>query len=197
VIVECQRGVVGPDSALPALAEAATSVLPVIGTLARAARRCGVPVVHLVYVPIAGNRSSNRRPVLFGKVLDRMDSWGPGHPATEVVPEVGAEPGDLVLPRHQGLSPTHGTETFKILRNLGVATVVLAGVSTNIAVPVIAVEAVDEGFDVIVPGDAVAGTPAEHSASMLAHTLAFVATLTTTAELVECWSPSTVPHPQS
>jgi nicotinamidase-related amidase len=188
VIIECQNGVVGADGALPALAEAATETLPVIGRLAKAARAAGARVVHLTYVPVADNRSSNRKPRLFSRILDGMADWSPDHPATQVVDQIGVESGDLVLPRHSGLSPTHGTETFKILRNIGVTTVVLAGVSTNIAIPVVAVEAVDEGFDVVVPSDAVAGTPPEHSASMLANTLAFIATLTTTDDLLAGWA---------
>jgi len=123
-----------------------------------------------------------------GRVLDLQSGWGPDSPEVQVVREIGVAEGDLVLPRHSGLSPTHGTETFKILRNLGVTTVVLAGVSTNIAIPLAAVEAVDEGFEVVIPSDAVAGTPAEHSSSMLRNSLAFVATITTVDELVASWA---------
>jgi biuret amidohydrolase len=60
VIVECQNGVVGPASALPGLAEATAPILPVIGRLARAARKAGVRVVHLTYVPTFGGRSTNQ-----------------------------------------------------------------------------------------------------------------------------------------
>jgi nicotinamidase-related amidase len=60
VIVECQNGVVGPASALPGLAEAAAPILPVIGRLARAARKAGVRVVHLTYVPTFDGRSTNQ-----------------------------------------------------------------------------------------------------------------------------------------
>jgi nicotinamidase-related amidase len=187
--------VVGDISVLPALAKAAAPVLPVIGRLAHGARAAGALVVHLTYVPAVGNRSSNRKPVLFSRILDQMADWTADHPATQVVPEIGVDSADLVLVRHSGISPTHGTETFKILRNLGVTSLVLAGVSTNIAVPVVAVEATDEGFDVLVASDAVAGTPAAHSESMLDHTLAFVATTTTTDELLASWAKTDEPIP--
>jgi nicotinamidase-related amidase len=187
VIIECQEGVVGERSVLPALAKAAGPVLPTMGRLAGAARDAGVVVVHLTYVPAAGGRSSNRKAPLMGRVLELQAAWGPDSPEVQVVDIIGVEEGDLVLPRHSGLSPTHGTETFKILRNLGVTTLILAGVSTNIAIPITAVEAVDEGFEVVIPSDAVAGTPADHSTSMLRNSLAFVATLTTVDELVASW----------
>ena len=64
---------------------------------------------------------------------------------------------------------------------------VLAGISVNVAIPVAATEAADEDFDVVIPSDAVAGSPPEHVASMLEHTLPFIATITTVDELLAGW----------
>ncbi|WP_322754186.1 isochorismatase family protein [Frankia sp. Cas3] len=184
LFVECQRGVIGAGGVLPALTEAACPVLPALARLADGARAAGALVVHLLYVPAAGNRSSNRKPPLFGHVLRQMSDWTADHPATQVVDEIGTLPDDLVFPRHSGLSPTHATETFHVLRNIGITTAVVAGGSANIAIPVVATEAADEGFDVVIARDAIYGTPAEHTASMLRHTLAFIATITTVDELL-------------
>jgi nicotinamidase-related amidase len=188
VVVECQNGTVGPDSALPALAEAAVPVLPVIARLARAARKAGVPVVHLTYVPTFDGRSTNRNTPLQHMMEPLTSGWIAGSPGTQVVDEIGVDPGDLVLPRHSGMSPTHSTELFAVLRNIGVRTVVLAGVSLNVAIPVSAIELADEGFGVAVPRDSVAGTPAEHADSMLRHTLRLLATITTADEVIAAWS---------
>jgi nicotinamidase-related amidase len=185
LFVECQNGLLGEASVLRTIAEAARPCLPAMGRLAGGARGAGAQVVHLTFVPAAGNRSANRRAPLFARLLDALAGWNHEHPAVQVVPEVGVGPHDLVLPRHTGLSPTHGTETFKLLRNIGVRTIVLAGISVNVAIPVIAAEATDEDFDVIIPTDAVAGAPPEHVASMLQHTLSFMATLCTVDELLE------------
>jgi nicotinamidase-related amidase len=164
-------------------------VLPVIGRLAQGARDAGVLVVHLTAVPAPlGREATNRKPILFAGIMDILKDWDIGDPRTEVVPEIGVDKRDLVLARHSGLSPTHGTETFKILRNFGITTLVVTGVSTNIALPVVLTEAVDEGFDVIVPRDAVAGSPAEHSESMLKYTIGMIATLTTTDDLLAAWA---------
>jgi nicotinamidase-related amidase len=86
------------------------------------------------------------------------------------------------------MSPTHSTELFALLRNLGIRTVVLAGVSLNVAIPVAAVELADEGFSIAVARDTVAGTPAEHAASMMRHTLRFLAAITTADEVLAAWS---------
>ena len=62
-------------------------------------------------------------------------AWDATHPAMEIVPEIGVGPDDLVLPRHQGISPVHRTEVLAVLRNMGISEVVVAGVSTNLAIP--------------------------------------------------------------
>ena len=115
-------------------------------------------------------------------------AWSDSHPATDVVTEIGVGADDLVLPRHQGISPVHRTEVLAVLRNMGITDVVVAGVSTNLAIPLVAVGAADEDFAVTVPTDACVGTPPEHHASMLRHSLAFVARLATTDELLAEWS---------
>jgi nicotinamidase-related amidase len=193
LIIECQNGVVGQDSVLPDLAAVVKPALPTIGRLAQGAREHGVQVVHLTFSPLAGNRSCNRKPLLFKGILRNMDAWGPDHPATQVVDEVGVGPDDLVLPRASGLSPTYGTETFKLLRNIGMRTIVVAGVSTNIAIPAVLTEACDEGFDVVVARDAALGSPADYAEQMMQHTIGMIARLTTVDELVAQWAAAVVP----
>jgi nicotinamidase-related amidase len=187
LFIECQRGVVGDLSVLPVLAESARPALAVMGRLASGARAAGVLVVHLTYLPLVGGRSANRRAPLTRATASNA-GWNQAHPALEIVPEVGVGPDDLLLPRHQGISPVHRTEVLTVLRNMGVEDVVVAGVSTNLAVPLTAVGAADEDFAVTIATDACVGTPAEHHASMLRHSLAFVARLATTDELLAEWS---------
>jgi nicotinamidase-related amidase len=188
LFIECQNGLLGEASVLPMIAQAARSSLPGMGRLAAGARAAGAQVVHLTYVPVAGNRSSNRRPPLFARMLDSLAEWNPSHPAVQVIPEIGVGADDLVLARNTGLSPTYGTETFKLLRNMGLRTIVMAGISVNVALPVAATEATDEDFDVIIPSDAVAGAPPEHVTSMLTHTLPFIATISTVDKLLAGWN---------
>ncbi|HEX3899706.1 MAG TPA: cysteine hydrolase family protein [Mycobacteriales bacterium] len=184
VTVECQHGVVGGEGALPELAAQVGATMRSIGALAAAFRAAGGLVVHLTYVPAIGNRSSNRNAILLAGVLGKMDGWTADSPETQVVDEIGVGPDDVVLPRHSGLSPTHNTELFPMLRNAGYDSIVFAGVSLNIAMPVVATEAVDEGFRVIIPRDGVTGTPAEHAESMLRHTMSFIARIATCEEIV-------------
>ena len=98
--------------------------------------------------------------------------------------------GDVLLPRYHGLSPLTGTQLDSLLRNEGVTTIVVAGVSLNLAIPNVVFDAVNRGYQVVVVTDAVAGTPPEYAAAVLRHTLALVATQATTDELVTAWTPS-------
>jgi nicotinamidase-related amidase len=187
LFVECQRGVIGDLSVLPALAEAAQPALAAMAHLATGARRAGVQVVHLTYLPLAGGRSASQRSPLM-QATTSTAAWRDSDGALEIVPDIGVGPDDLVLPRHQGISPVHRTEVLSILRNMGINEVVVAGVSTNLAIPAVAIAAADEDFAVTVVSDASVGTPAAHHASMLRHSLAFVARLATTEELLADWS---------
>jgi nicotinamidase-related amidase len=186
IMIECQRGVVGDLSVLPDLAAVAQPVLETIGRLARAARQAGVTVVHLTYAPVAGGRSTNlRSPVT--RATAATSSWGPERPGADVVPAIGVEPADLVFERHQGISPVHRTEVLSVLRNMGIDELVVAGVSTNLAVPAVAVGASDENFSVVVVRDATIGVPESHHQSMLRYSLAFVARLLSADEVAAGW----------
>ena len=187
LFVECQRGVIGDLSVLPALAEAAQPALGSMARLAAGARGVGVQVVHLTYLPLAGGRSASQRSPLM-RATASTAAWKTSDAALEIVPDIGVGPDDLVLPRHQGISPVHRTEILAILRNMGMEHAVVAGVSTNLAVPLVAVGAADEDFAVTVATDATVGTPPDHHASMLRHSLAFVARLATTDELLAEWA---------
>ena len=187
LFVECQRGVIGDLSVLPALAEAAQPALAAMGRLATGARRNGVQVVHLTYLPMAGGRSASQRSPLM-RATSSTAAWRDADAALDIVHDIGLGPDDLVLPRHQGISPVHRTEVLSVLRNMAMDEIVVAGVSTNLAVPLVAVGAADEDFGVTVATDATVGTPAAHHASMLRHSLAFVARLATTQELLAEWS---------
>jgi nicotinamidase-related amidase len=190
LFVECQNGLLGDTSKMKSIAEAARPIVPNMGRLARGARDAGVQVVHLTFSPVANNRSSNRRPPLFKRLNDSLADWTADHHDVQTIPEIGVGPADLVLTRHSGMSPTYGTETYKLLRNMGIETVVLAGISANVAIPVAATEAADEDFEVVIASDAVAGAPVEHVESMMKYTLPFIATLMTVEGLLAEWGVS-------
>jgi nicotinamidase-related amidase len=188
IAVECQRGVLGDMSMLPDLARDARDVLPAIGRLLDAARAAGVTVAHATFEGPLGAVSRGTAP-LWRALAGATEDWEAGHPGTEVLPELLGEV-DLVLPRHHGLSPTWKTELLPVLRNRGVRTLVLAGVSLNVALLLTAAEAEAEGFVIVVPRDAVAGTPREYGEMILDNTMSMLAWITTVAAVEECWAPA-------
>ena len=188
VTSELQNGVVGAESALPALAEAAAAMLPAAARLVKAARTAGVQVVHATAYRRADGRGANRNARLFAAVQRSPVPLLPGTPAVEVVPELGVEPNDLVLTRTHGLNPMAGTDLDPVLRNLGVRTVVVVGVSVNIAVTNLVMDAVNRGYQVVLPRDAVCGIPSDYADAVIDNTLALLATVTTVDDLTAAWA---------
>jgi nicotinamidase-related amidase len=111
----------------------------------------------------------------------------PGSSGAALLPELGPEPSDLVLTRWHGLGPMGGTDLDAILRNLGVSTIVAVGVSVNVAIPNLVMDAVNAGYRVVLPRDAVAGFPADYADAVIDNTLSLLATVTTTDHLVDAW----------
>jgi nicotinamidase-related amidase len=189
VLQEVQNGVVGSPSVLPALADAATVVGLVdnCARLAAAARANGVPVFHCTAETREDGRGANKNARLFLGVSKAPVRLSPGSDAVLVPDAIGVAPEDIVLPRHHGLGPMTGTQLDSMLRNLGVTTIVGVGVSVNIGMTNFAFDAVNRGYQMVMPRDAVAGVPADYAEAVLANTLDLVAVLTTTAEVLAVW----------
>jgi len=190
VTSEVQNAVVGESSALPVLAEAARPAVLAAGRLTKAARAAGVQVVHCTAYCRADGKGANRNARLFGAMRRSPVKLLPGTPEVEVVAEIGVEPEDLVLSRTHGLNPMAGTDLDPVLRNLGVRTIVAVGVSVNIAITNLVMDAVNHGYQVVVPRDAVAGIPQDYADAVIDNTLALLATITTVDELLDIWTAS-------
>jgi nicotinamidase-related amidase len=187
VTQEVQRGVCGDLSALPDLARAAQLALPNMKALVEAARTAGVPVIHCIAERRADGKGANANARIFQYMAKVENPLLPGSPAAEICPEVAPTREDLILPRLHGLSPFQGTELDFLLRNLEVTTIVGVGVSVNIAIQNLAFDAVNSGYQVVLPRDAVAGFPDDYVDLVFQHTLGAIATLPPTSALLEAW----------
>jgi nicotinamidase-related amidase len=189
VTQECQEGVIGRESALPGLAEgvAKVNLIANAARLAAAARAAGVPVIHCTAERRADGLGANRNARLFQYMAKAKQPLLPGSAAARLVPQLGPEPGDLVIARLHGLSPFQGTELDSVLRNLGVRTIVGVGVSVNVAIQNFAFDAVNAAYQMVIPTDAVAGFPAEYVEMVFAHTLGAIATLSSTDQVLQVW----------
>ncbi|HEX4082122.1 MAG TPA: isochorismatase family cysteine hydrolase [Acidimicrobiales bacterium] len=187
---ELQRGVVGDlakPGMPPAVAVAEAKVLPVLAGLLDTGRQAGVRVVHVAAVfrrPELG--SFHNSPILQARPAGDTFLLE-GTPEVEPVPELVGD-GDIVLHRFHGMSPFAGTELDWILKSTGAKTVVVTGVSLNRGVFGTTIEAVNYGYQVVLPRDGVAGYPKEYGEMVLEHSLAALAWLTDAAELTAAWS---------
>jgi biuret amidohydrolase len=188
VTSEIQNGVLGEPSVFPQLAKVARkAMIPATARLVKAARVAGVQVIHCTFSHRPDWKATNTNARLFLGARQssvRLDRGG----TTAVIPEVGAEPDDLVLSRAHGLNPMAGTDLDPVLRNLDLRTVVVAGVSVNVAITNLVMDAVNHGYDVVLPRDAVCGVPTDYADAMIDNTLSLLATLTTVDELVDIWA---------
>ncbi len=192
---EIQRGVLGDLTSFPQLAEAASQigVIPNTARLVTRARQLGVPVIHCTAEFRADRAGSTVNCSLIAAMVRNPDHLLVGTPAAELVPELGPEPQDLVSNRIHGVSPFTGTSLDTWLRNLGVETVVATGVSVNLGVLGLAIEAVNLGYQVVVPRDTVAGIPTAYADAVLDNTFPLITTLTTVDELLTAWESASTP----
>jgi nicotinamidase-related amidase len=182
VVSECQRGVLDPALAVfPGLAEEAgrRGILARIAALAAAARAAGHPVVHVHvahrpdFAGLAVTHPLAARIVREGRMVA-------GTPEVEAMPAAAPAPADHVSSRHSGMGMWYGTDLDAHLRNRRVETVVLCGVSTNVALFAGALGAVDRGYGAVLVEDASAGATAAAHEWMVANTLGLLATLAST-----------------
>ena len=131
-------------------AEGAEEIIPVIARLREEFHRRGLPVIY-----------ANDAHYEFDF---EVRHWGPhairGSREAEVVPELRPGPRDLIVYKRR-YDAFFATDLDLLLRELGVDTVVLTGVATDICVLHTAAGAFFRGYRVIVVEDGVAGVTRE------------------------------------
>jgi nicotinamidase-related amidase len=170
VTVDCHRGHLDLAVAtMPLAPQTAASLVTNTARLLRFARGRGMSVVHVITqnrILPAGRPETLSNPFwaaveASGQMLtpDRESTISRhnlvGTVQTQLMPELGPEPGDVVIDRKRRLSVFHGTDLDITLRELGVDTVVLAGTNANTGVLCAAFEAHSRDLRAIVAADCV------------------------------------------
>lgn len=189
LVMELQRGVVGDLATMPLLAKAVqeAGVIAATARVLDAARAAGIRAIHC-HAAFRRDRAGTPRNVpLVNGLLRNPEHMRAGTPAVESVPELGPDPRDLVIQRFHGMSPFTGTELDAFLRAEGATTVIATGVSLNVGIVGLAIEAVNLGYHVVIPRDCVAGYPAEYGEAVLANSLSRLAHFATADELCALW----------
>jgi nicotinamidase-related amidase len=168
--------------------EARREAIPNIAKLLTAARSAGATVVHCLIQRRLDGRGSNTNARLFAAGQSFSADLTPGSAGGSVLPEFGPHATDLVLTRTHGVGPMTGTDLDSVLRNLGIKTIVGVGVSVNVAITNFTMDAVNRGYQFVLPRDAVSGFPRDYAESVIDNTLSLLATVTTTDAVVETWT---------
>jgi len=137
--------------------ERAPRIIPNIKRLLDLARRGGAPVIYASDAHLPG--------------VDRELQLWPSHAVAgtrgaEVVEELRPRGGDHVLTKRR-YSAFYGTGLDALLRDLGVGTLVLTGLVTNVCVQHTAADAFFRGYRLIVPEDCVEAPTEEAQRSSL------------------------------
>ncbi|WP_323776520.1 isochorismatase family protein [Leisingera sp.] len=126
------------------------------------ARAMGLPVIYttIAYQPW------EREALPWLKKAAGMAALQAGSRLVEIDTATGITPADPVIVKH-GASAFHGTNLAGLLTGAGVDTVVVAGATTSGCVRATVVDAVQSGFNVLVPADCCADrAQAPHDANL-------------------------------
>ena len=168
------------DSGAPAHAISQNVVENVAG-LAAAARKAGVPVLHVWYIVEEGARGLKLNAPLFNGVKDAnalvRGSWG-------AAPADGLEPqdGDHIVEKMR-MNAFHDTILESLLKGLGVETLIITGAWTNMSIEHTARHAADAGYRAVVASDGTSTVDDEWQNAALSYAMQNVAQVGTCAEI--------------
>ncbi len=194
ITMELQNGVVGEGALMKALVDEVDrkGLRTTVGRLCRSARAHGVPVVHCTAEnrPDGLGATENCKIFAMNARLRRDTGSTPidqGTPGAQLVSELGPEPADVVVSRIHGMTPFTSTSLDQILRNMGVRTLVVTGVSVNLGILGTVISAIDLGYNVVLVRDGVCGVPTDYADSVIDNTLSLLATVCEAADVESAW----------
>ena len=189
LVFECQEGVIGAGSMIPGLATAVKEggIVANIATLLERGRSAGARVFYCAVKKRADGVGNPFNTPLEAKLRDQSGGEGKVFDAGPIVKELAPEPGDVVIERAHGMSGFYESGLDAFLRNTGVTTTIVCGVSVNVGVMGTTIEAVNHGYSVVVPSDCVAGDPPEYAEQALRYSIRNVAYVTPSAAILDAW----------
>ena len=186
VVNEMQNAIANPAYIGTPLAGQVTErgVVARINALTAAFRAADAPVIFTVIAARRADFAGFRVNCALAAGIRRKGHLVAGTAGAAVHDDLVVESSDTVCHRSHGMAPFTGTDLDATLRGLGVDTVVLSGVSTNIALPGAATEAVGLGYSVVLAEDCSAGaTPETHQMQVTMH-LPLLATVADAASVI-------------
>lgn len=180
IINEMQIGLLDPEKSIfPALAEIAAerNIVAHIAELIAAFRAKGHPIFYTPAINRA-DMADKKINTLIAAMSAKRRNMLEGSPEVEHPPEIAPTSADFVIHRGDNLIAFHGTSLDLTLRRLGVETIVITGISTNIAVTGLTIAAVEFGYHAVIPEDCIAAADREAHRVIVDHQLRMLATIT-------------------
>jgi nicotinamidase-related amidase len=180
IVIDMHRGSLEPPGTV--FVPGGAAIVPSLARLLAAAREAGAPVIYIVHqIDTAGVDA--RSPFWLeaesvGDLYPNVQEQVVGSPWTEIDPGLAAQPGDHVLPKKR-YGAFSGNGLAFLLKNLGVETLILTGVETEICILATAYHAFNEDFRVLVASDGTAGLEddlADAALRIIAREVGWVAT---------------------
>jgi gluconolactonase len=153
--------------------------------LAEAARRRGVPVIHVWFVVDPGAPGVTMNAPLFEGLADAKamvrGTWG-----SAPVPGLEAQAGDFIVEK-QRMSAWEGTRLETVLKALRRDVVIVTGAWTNMSIEHTARTGADKGYFMVVPEDACSTMNAEWHMASVNYAMQNVAVVTDVDAVVEAF----------
>jgi len=180
VVNEMQNAIANPAYDDTPLASQVTTrgIIERINALAATFRQGGAPVIFCTIAARSPDWAGFRVNCALAARIRRKGKLVEGTANAAIHDGLVVEPSDIVSHRSHGMAPFTGTTLDATLRGYGIETIVLTGVSTNIALPGAATEAVALGYNVVLAEDCTAGASPETHQMQVAMHLPLLATIT-------------------
>jgi maleamate amidohydrolase len=160
IVIDMSVGFTDPDSPLRCHLEEVVEALEHLLGATRAAR---LPVV---YTTVAYDEAAKERAAVFIEKVPALLTLEAGSPWVEIDPRLTPQPGEPVLTKLFA-SAFYGTTLASLLAAQQVDGLIVTGASTSGCVRATAVDALQHGYRVVVPREAVGDrNPAAHEASL-------------------------------
>jgi gluconolactonase len=177
------------DSGAPEHAKS-QNVVENVKNLAAAARKAGVPVIHVWYIVEQGAAGLKQNAPLFQGVKEGnglvRGSWGAA-PAEGLEPQ----PGDHVVEKMR-MNGFYETRLDILLRGLGVETLIITGAWTNMSIEHTARHAADAGYRVVVASDGTSTVSDEWHHAALSYAMQNVGVVATCDEIAAAFGATVV-----
>jgi len=156
-------------------------VIPRLRALVAATRARHLPIL---YINFCGKPDFPRPRTRLHRLAASKPRLVEGTWGVRVHEALAPQPEDFVLERTVGVDGSYGTQLYPVLRALGRTTMLMTGVSTNLAVEGIVRASVNRGFDLVVIEDCCASYPDEWHRFSIENIMPLLATVTTSDTVI-------------